>query len=140
MSSEDDLIKHYNRFLDLADPLLDSRKLDDEECDVLFWYGFHPEDRAMLLHRLPKRRNRRTFPSGRYFTQRAKSFLKSQKTSSESFGTLWNSTRYPEGHAMTGVTPRAGLHSLKTGREKSCKNSKTRRRRPRSRKADTCVV
>jgi len=49
MSSEDNVIKHYNRFLDLADPLLDSYHLKDEECDTLFWYGFHPEDHAMIL-------------------------------------------------------------------------------------------
>jgi len=59
MSSEDDVIKHYNRFLDLADPLLDSHHLDDDECDILFWYSFHPEDHAMLLYQLSKGLNPR---------------------------------------------------------------------------------
>ena len=60
-SNEDDVIKHYDRFLDLAEPLLDSQQLDDKECDILFWYGFHPEDRAMLLYQLlAKRRNPRS--------------------------------------------------------------------------------
>jgi len=50
MNKEDQVIKYYNRFLDLAEPLLDARWLDDNDTDKLFWYGFHPEDRAMLLY------------------------------------------------------------------------------------------
>jgi hypothetical protein len=49
MSKEDDAIKYYRQFLDLTKPLLDTCGLDDEDCNKLFWYGFHPEDRAMLL-------------------------------------------------------------------------------------------
>src|SRR5579863_9481598 len=52
MCDEDEVITYYERFLDLTETLLDSRWLDDEECNMLFWYGFHPEDRAMLLCRL----------------------------------------------------------------------------------------
>ena len=36
MRDENNVIKHYNRFLDLADPLLNSHHLSDEECDTLF--------------------------------------------------------------------------------------------------------
>ena len=59
MSSEDDIIKHYDRFLDLADPLLNSHHLDDDKGDILFWYSFHPEDHAMLLYQLSKGLNPR---------------------------------------------------------------------------------
>jgi hypothetical protein len=49
MNDESKVIKYYNQFLDLTKPLLDSYGLDDEDCNKLFWYGFHPEDRVMLL-------------------------------------------------------------------------------------------
>jgi hypothetical protein len=45
-------LEFYNKFLDLAEPLLDSRLMDDDESDELFWYGFHSDDRTMLLRRL----------------------------------------------------------------------------------------
>jgi hypothetical protein len=50
MSEESKVTEYYNRFMDLAEPLLDSRLLEDEECDALFWCGFHPDDRALLLY------------------------------------------------------------------------------------------
>ena len=49
MCDEDDVNKYYNRFLDLANPLLNSYHLKDKECNILFWYGFHPEDCMMIL-------------------------------------------------------------------------------------------
>jgi hypothetical protein len=52
MSKENNIIKYYNRFLDLTEPLFDSHWLDDKEHNKLFWYGFHPEDCTMLLCRL----------------------------------------------------------------------------------------
>jgi hypothetical protein len=66
-SDEDEAINYYNRFLDLAEPLLDSRLLDSEECDALFWCGFHPDDRVMLLCRLCEYSNP---PSGVHFRLR----------------------------------------------------------------------
>jgi hypothetical protein len=45
MSKEDNAIKYYKQFLDLTKPLLDTHRLDNEDC----WYGFHPEDHVMLL-------------------------------------------------------------------------------------------
>ena len=50
MRDEEDAIEYYNQFLDLAEPLLNSQWLDNKESDMLFWYGFHPADRIMLLH------------------------------------------------------------------------------------------
>ena len=41
-SDEDEAINFYNQFLDLAEPLLDSQLLDSDECNALFWCGFHP--------------------------------------------------------------------------------------------------
>jgi hypothetical protein len=49
MNDEDEVHTYYKRFRGLAEPLLDSRWLDAEECDELFWYGFHPDDQTMLL-------------------------------------------------------------------------------------------
>jgi len=50
MNKEDQVIKYYNQFLDLAKPLLDAHWLDNNDTDKLFWYGFHPKDHAMLLY------------------------------------------------------------------------------------------
>jgi len=52
MSNEDEVMTYCKRFLDLTKPLLESCWLNDEECNTLFWYGFHFEDRAMILCRL----------------------------------------------------------------------------------------
>ena len=49
MNKEDEVIRYHEQFLDLAKPLLDSHWLDNEECDMLFWYRFHPEDCTMIL-------------------------------------------------------------------------------------------
>jgi len=49
MHDEDNVNKYYNRFLDLAKPLLNSHWLDNEECNTLFWYGFHLENHTMIL-------------------------------------------------------------------------------------------
>jgi hypothetical protein len=52
MSKESKVIKYYNQFRDFAEPLLDLCLLDDDKCNVLFWYGFHSKDHAVLLCRL----------------------------------------------------------------------------------------
>jgi hypothetical protein len=49
MSEESEVTRYYNQFLDFAKPLLDVCILEDEECEELFWYGFHPDDRCLLL-------------------------------------------------------------------------------------------
>jgi hypothetical protein len=52
MSEESEVIKYYNQFLDFAEPLLDACILEDKECEELFWYGFHLDDRQLLLQQL----------------------------------------------------------------------------------------
>ena len=63
MNDKDEVGKYYNQFLDLTKPLLDSCLLDDEECNKLFFYGFHLIDRALLLCRL----SRYSDQVGKYF-------------------------------------------------------------------------
>ena len=50
MSEESEVTQYYNRFMGLAEPLLDSCSLEDKECDALFWCGFHPDNRALLQY------------------------------------------------------------------------------------------
>ena len=49
---EDDLALYYRRFLQLSNPLYVSQKLTDDERNTEFFYGFHPDDRAILDNRL----------------------------------------------------------------------------------------
>jgi hypothetical protein len=55
MNSEDDVFGYYDQFRELAKPLFKKHWLNKDEGDVLFWYGFHPEDHAMILCRLHHR-------------------------------------------------------------------------------------
>ena len=52
MADEEDVRTYYKRFLVLCKPLLQNRKITDEECDAAFWSGFHPEDRRLMYPRL----------------------------------------------------------------------------------------
>jgi len=52
MNEEDKVVRYHKQFLDLAQPLLDSHWLNNEECDALFWYGFHSQDCMMILSRV----------------------------------------------------------------------------------------
>jgi hypothetical protein len=50
MSKESEVTKYHNQFLDLAELLLNACILEDKDFNALFWYGFHPDDHAMLLY------------------------------------------------------------------------------------------
>jgi hypothetical protein len=50
MNEETDPTKYYNGFQDLAKPSLNLHWLDKKERDMLFQYGFYPDDCAMLLY------------------------------------------------------------------------------------------
>ena len=50
MKGEDDVYRYYQQFQMLSLRLLDLRRLSEEERDMMFWLGFHPEDRATLFH------------------------------------------------------------------------------------------
>ena len=130
MKDEDEVTEYYSRFLDLIKPLLDGRWLDKVEQDMLFWYGFHSEDRATLLCRLsgnPHHPSRCTFLSERYSLPPATSSLKIGGIYSENATMAWCGTRDLEGHTMTtGAIPSAGLHSRDTGHERLCENLKTK--------------
>ena len=52
MNSEDDVLEYYDQFQELAKPLFKNYWLNKDKGDVLFWYGFHPKDCAMILYRL----------------------------------------------------------------------------------------
>ena len=52
MVDEDDVRTYYKRFLVLCKPLIQNRKITDEECNAAFWGGFHPEDRRLMYPRL----------------------------------------------------------------------------------------
>ncbi|KAI0273202.1 hypothetical protein BGY98DRAFT_1188997 [Russula aff. rugulosa BPL654] len=52
ISSEEDVLWYYQRFLILSRLLRDARRLSDKECDKAFWLGFHPRDRAEMYVRL----------------------------------------------------------------------------------------
>ena len=49
MGDSADVVDYLDKFLELVEPLLDKHRLDRVERDILFWYGFHPKDRTMLL-------------------------------------------------------------------------------------------
>jgi len=50
MKGEDDVYRYYQQFQMLSLQFLDLRRLSEEERDMMFWLGFHPEDRATLFH------------------------------------------------------------------------------------------
>ena|SRR6266404_6575610 len=52
MVDKDDMQQYYQRFLVLSKPLVQSRHLTDEEHDMAFWCGFHPDDQALMRPRL----------------------------------------------------------------------------------------
>jgi hypothetical protein len=52
MADEDDVRTYYKRFLVLCKPLIQHRKITEEECNAAFWGGFHPDDRRLMIPRL----------------------------------------------------------------------------------------
>ena len=50
MEGDDDVFRYYQHFQILSHQLLDGRRLSEEERDMMFWLGFHPEDRVTLSH------------------------------------------------------------------------------------------
>ena len=52
MYCEEDVLQYHKAFMYHTDPLIHSRHLTESECDVEFWYGFHPHDRDCLWPRL----------------------------------------------------------------------------------------
>ena len=52
MADEEDVRTYYKRFLVLCKPLIQHRKITEEECNAAFWGGFHPEDRRLMIPRL----------------------------------------------------------------------------------------
>ena len=67
MWDRDNVINYYDKFFDLAEPLLDNHRLDEEEGDILFWYGFHSGDHAMFFCCLSSSLYE---PSGTYFSHK----------------------------------------------------------------------
>ena len=61
----DDVTDYYYKFLNLVELLLDNRWLDEDECNILFWYGFHPENCMIFLCCLSSSHYQ---PSGMYFS------------------------------------------------------------------------
>src|SRR5712691_1978465 len=49
IEDEDDVSRYFERFQTLSDPLTYFGFISKSECNQLFWQGFHPNDRAMLL-------------------------------------------------------------------------------------------
>jgi hypothetical protein len=52
MNGEEDVLQYYRHFLALGKPLCNSKRLSTNECNKLFWLGFHPRDRTELYARL----------------------------------------------------------------------------------------
>jgi hypothetical protein len=52
MADEDDVKTYYKHFLVLCKPLIQHCKITEEECNTVFWGGFHPEDRRLMIPRL----------------------------------------------------------------------------------------
>ena len=52
MNEEEDVLQYYRRFLIFSKPLVDARRLTEEECNKMFWLGFHPRDRSRMFSRL----------------------------------------------------------------------------------------
>jgi hypothetical protein len=85
MSEQMEVTKHYDKFMDLAEPLFTSYLLENEECNVLFWHSFHPNDCLLLLHRLLPRLPDR--PPIKYFSLK-EVFLSACDTFSQKPGKL----------------------------------------------------
>jgi len=49
IEDEIDMYRYFAHFWILSGPLLSSGYVSDTECNKLFWQGFHPDNRAMLL-------------------------------------------------------------------------------------------
>jgi hypothetical protein len=52
MSSEQEVVMYYQNFKERSYRLRESRQLADDDCDALFFEGFHPADRDILIQRL----------------------------------------------------------------------------------------
>lgn len=52
MRDEDDVMTYYRHFLTLSNPLLNKQRITDNERNVEFFQGFHPDDRKLLTLRL----------------------------------------------------------------------------------------
>ena len=52
MADEEDVRMYYKCFLVLCKPLIQHRKITEEECNAAFWGGFHPEDRRLMIPQL----------------------------------------------------------------------------------------
>ena len=105
MGDSEDVADYHHKFLELVEPLLNKHLLDQVECDILFWYGFHPEDRAMLLRHLSSSRYQSaTSPSNKCSIQRMTSSHKDPETYKENSKTHWSKALDTEEHATTGAT------------------------------------
>jgi len=52
MNEKEDVLQFYRQFLIFSKPLKDAWRLTNEECNKMFWLGFHPQDRAEMFARL----------------------------------------------------------------------------------------
>ncbi len=52
MRDEEDVIQYYRQFLVFCQPLIETRRITDDERNSAFWYGFHPDDQDKLSTRL----------------------------------------------------------------------------------------
>ena len=52
MNKEEDVLQYYRQFLIFSKPLVDAWWLTEEECNKMFWLGFHPRDRLRMYARL----------------------------------------------------------------------------------------
>jgi hypothetical protein len=78
MYNEDDVSKHYNKFLDLANPLLHLHHLSDDECGILFGTVFTWRIMQYSFTDVPNVatcNQEHTLPFSMHFTQHATSFL-----------------------------------------------------------------
>ncbi|KAH9960603.1 hypothetical protein BC827DRAFT_1268006 [Russula dissimulans] len=49
MYEEEDVLRYHRQFLLLSKPLYNNRSITPQQCNALFWRGFHPNDRAAML-------------------------------------------------------------------------------------------
>jgi hypothetical protein len=49
---EEDVLQYYRWFQLLSKPLLDANLLTPRQCNIAFWFYYHPKDRQILQHRL----------------------------------------------------------------------------------------
>jgi hypothetical protein len=52
MDRKEDMLQYYRTFKHYSDPLIRSGHLTEMNCDIEFWYGFHPHNRDILWQRL----------------------------------------------------------------------------------------